>query len=193
MRLRPRRVAAGLVLAASLGAAAAWAATTWQTILGFSAIEFTGVLAGGEFTGRFGQFDAGIVFDPADLAGSRFRVVVQTASAATGDADRDTALKGPEFFDSARWPTAVYEASRFRAAGPGRFEALGRLTLRGITREVPVTFEFEVPSGGPDASLTGEATVRRLDFDVGRGEWQDTKWLGDEVRVKFGLVLRQQK
>ena len=191
MRRRARHVAAGFVLVASLGAAAAWAATTWRTVLGFSAIEFTGTLEGGEFKGRFGEFDAGIVFDPADLAGSRFRVVVQTASAATGDADRDTTLKGPAFFDVDRWPTAVYEARKFRAAGPGQFEALGQLTLRGITRDVPVTFEFEVPRGGPDASLTGEATLRRLDFDVGQGEWRDTKWLGDEVRVRFGLVLRR--
>ena len=64
-------------------AASAWAATAWQTVVANSRIEFPGSLAGGEFTGRFGKFDAGIVFDPADLAGSRFRVVVETASADT--------------------------------------------------------------------------------------------------------------
>ncbi len=191
MRSRSARAAAVCLLAASLAAGAAWAATAWRTILGFSAIEFTGTLAGGEFKGRFGEFDADIVFDPADLAGSRFRVVVQTGSADTADAERDVSLKGPDFFDVAKWPTASFEASRFRLLGPGRFEARGSLTLRGVTRDVPVTFEFEVPKGGPDASLTGEATIRRLDFGVGQGEWRDTKWLGDEVRVRFGVVLKK--
>jgi polyisoprenoid-binding protein YceI len=191
MRPRSPRIAAWFLLAAAGAAGAAWAATAWQTILGFSALEFTGTLAGGEFKGRFREFDADIVFDPADLAGSRFRVVVQTGSADTADAERDESLKGPDFFDVAKWPTATFEASRFRSTGPGRFEALGSLTLRGVTREVPVRFEFEVPKGGPHASLSGEATVRRLDFGVGQGEWRDTQWLGDEVRVRFGLVLKR--
>lgn len=192
MNSRSPRVVALCLLAATLAAGAAWAATAWQTILGFSALEFTGTIAGGEFKGRFGKFDADIVFDPADLAGSRFRVVVQTGSADTADAERDASLKGPDFFDVARWPTATFEASRFRSTGPGRFEALGSLTLRGVTRDVPVTFEFEVPKDGPHASLSGEATIRRLEFGVGQGEWRDTKWLGDEVRVRFGLVLKRQ-
>jgi polyisoprenoid-binding protein YceI len=179
------------LLAVALSAGVAWAATAWQTILGFSAIEFTGTLAGGEFKGRFGEFDAEIVFDPADLAGSRFRVVVQTGSADTADAERDASLKGPDFFDVAKWPTATFEATRFRSTGPGRFEALGSLTLRGVTRELPVKFEFEILKGGPHASLKGEVTIRRLEFGVGQGEWRDTQWLGDEVRVRFGLVLKR--
>ena len=191
MRSRSPRVAAVGLLVASLAAGVAWAATKWQTILGFSAIEFTGTLAGGEFKGRFGEFDAEITFDPADLAGSRFRVVVQTGSADTADAERDASLKGPDFFDVAKWPTATFEATRFRSTGPGRFEALGTLTLRGVTREVPVQFEFEALKGGPHASLNGEATIRRLAFGVGQGEWRDTQWLGDEVRVRFGLVLKR--
>ena len=191
MSMRSPRVAAWCLLAATLAAGVAWAATAWQTILGFSALEFTGTLAGGDFKGRFGEFDADIVFDPADLAGSRFRVVVQTGSADTADAERDASLKSPDFFDVAKWPTATFEATRFRSTGPGRFEALGSLTLRGVTREVPVTFQFEVPKGGPHASLTGEATIRRLEFGVGQGEWRDTQWLGDEVRVRFGLVLKR--
>ena len=189
--MKPRAALLGVGCVAIVLAASAWAATAWQTVVANSRIEFTGSLAGGDFTGRFGKFDAGIVFDPADLPGSRFRVVVETASADTADADRDAALKGADFFATDRWPTASYEASQFVMTAPGRFEARGRLTMRGVTRDLPVTFTFRAPADGNSAALTGEATIHRLDFGVGQGEWQDTKWLGNDVRVRFDIVLKK--
>ena len=91
--LRPPQSAAGWVLAALLAATPAPAvtassqATTWTTVTVSSSIEFTGTLAGGDFTGQFQRFIAAIAFDPANLAGSRFRVEIETASANTADAD----------------------------------------------------------------------------------------------------------
>jgi len=196
----PRLSALGWVLAALLAATPARAtaasttptpATAWTTVAASSSIEFTGTLAGGEFTGKFQRFVAAIAFDPANLAGSRFRVEIETGSADTADADRDVALAGDEFFAVSRWPKATYEASQFAAAGPGQYQARGKLTIRGIARDVPVTFTFKSNADGRSAALSGRASVHRLDFGVGQGEWQDTKWLGDEVRIRFELALRR--
>jgi polyisoprenoid-binding protein YceI len=197
--LRPPLSALGWVLAALFGvtpAPAAAASTTptqataWTTVAAASSIEFTGTLAGGDFTGKFQRFVAAVAFDPANLAGSRFRVEIETGSADTADADRDVALAGDEFFAVSRWPKATYEASQFAAAGPGQFQARGKLTIRGIAREVPVTFTFKPSAAGRSATLSGRASVRRLDFGIGQGEWQDTKWLGDDVRIRFELTLK---
>jgi len=49
--------------------------------------------AGAEFEGRFKRFTPEIRFDPADLAGSRFLVEIDTRSADTQDGDRDAALR----------------------------------------------------------------------------------------------------
>jgi polyisoprenoid-binding protein YceI len=188
------------VLAASLGATpapaapaapAATPAPAWATVAASSRIEFTGTLSGGDFTGQFPRFAAAIAFDPANLAGSRFRVEIETGSADTADADRDVALAGNDFFAASRWPKATYEASQFAATGPGQYQARGKLTIRGIARDVPVTFTFKPAADGRSAILSGRASVRRLDFGVGQGEWQDTKWLGDEVRIRFELTLRK--
>jgi polyisoprenoid-binding protein YceI len=165
-------------------------ATAWTTAAAASSIEFTGTLAGGDFTGKFQRFVAAVAFDPANLAGSRFRVEIETGSADTADADRDVALAGNDFFAVSRWPKATYEASQFAAAGPGQYQARGKLTIRGIAREVPVTFTFKPAADGRSATLSGRASVRRLDFGIGQGEWQDTKWLGDEVRIRFELTLK---
>jgi polyisoprenoid-binding protein YceI len=181
----------GWLLAAMLAAAPAGAATAWTTAPASSRLNFTATQAGGEFDGQFRRFHADIAFDPADLAGSHFRVVIETASADTQEKERDTTLAGSDFFAADRWPTATYEAGQFVTSGPGQFEARGKLTIRGITRDVPVTFAFKPAADGRSASLTGGTTIRRLDFGVGQGQWQDTQWVGNEVRIRFELVLKK--
>lgn len=188
-----RSVRVGACFAALLLAASATghAATAWTTDAARSRLEFTATQAGGEFDGAFRHFRAEIAFDPADLPGSRFRVEVETASAATGDKDRDETLAGKDFFAAGRWPLARFEADRFVALGGGRFEARGRLTIRDITREVRVPFRFQPAAGGVQAEMTGATAIRRLDFGVGQGEWRDTTLVGDEVRIRFALLLHR--
>lgn len=181
-----------LALAVSLlAASAAQGATVWAADAVRSRLEFTGTLSGGSFEGSFQRFQPEITFDPGDLAGSRFRVTIETASADTLDADRDTILKGPEFFAVDRWPVARFEAERFGAAGPGRFTAQGKLTLRDVTRDVTLSFTFRPAADSGAAVLEGGTTVRRLDFGIGEGEWRDTRWVGDEVTIRFSLFLRR--
>lgn len=172
-----------------LAAGTALGATEWQTDVAQSRLEFTGTLGGGTFDGRFTRFEPRIVFDPGDLAGSRFEVVVDTSSADTADAERDAALKGKDFFAVERWPRARFETSRFAVAAPGRYRAEGKLTLRDVTRDVVLEFRYAPAADGRTARLEGHTTVRRLLFGVGQGEWLDTEWLADEVRVRFSLLL----
>ena len=184
-------LAVGALAACGLGGPAAAATTAWTADPVASRFTFGATLAGGEFEGTFGSYTADIVFDPADLAGSRFSVVVNTASARTGDKERDTTLVGPDFFATSQWNSATWVADRFEASGPGRWVAHGRLTLRGVTRNQDVAFTFvEQPAAGT-ARLAGTALVRRLDYGIGQGDWQDTSLLGNEVRLAFDLVLRR--
>jgi len=186
-------VFAGLASAASAATSASGvtAATgAWTVDPAASRFTFSATLSGGEFQGTFGTYTADIVFDPADLAGSRFKVVVSTASARTGDAERDTALVGPEFFATSQWNSATWVADRFEGAGPGRWVAHGRLALRGVTRNQDVAFTFvEQPAAGR-ARLTGTALVRRLDYGIGQGDWQDTAYVGNGVEVRVDIQLR---
>lgn len=178
------------VVAGWLASGAAFGATKWSVEPSGSRIGFTATLGGGDFEGRFGSFSADIAFDPASTAGNRFQVVIRTATAVTGDPTRDEALVGPDFFSTARWPEATYVADRFSAAGPGRWIAHGRLTLRGVTHDEDVEFTFKPVSGGT-AVLAGGTTVRRLDFGVGQGDWRDTSALANDVRITFSLALRR--
>jgi polyisoprenoid-binding protein YceI len=187
---RGRVALAAATLAASLSLAApAPAATAWVADPVHSRLTFVAGGSAGEFQGRFDRFHADIAFDPRDLAGSRFHVTIETASADTQDETRDKALAGDDFFAAGRWPAATYDATRFVTAADGRYEERGRLKIRDVSRDVNVVFTFRPGASGHAAVLTGGATLHRLDFGVGQGEWQDTNLVGNDVRIQFELAL----
>ena len=194
--MNTRRRAGVLVLLAALALGpaaqdAGAAATAWNVDPTHSQLTFHPRLAGGEFTGRFGRFEATIRFDPTDLGQSSLLVVVDLLSARTGDSDRDVALQGSDFFQTTRWPQGTFNSTTIRSLGSGRYEATGKLTLRDVSRDVRVEFRFDppAPSGGA-ARMTGSSSVHRLEFGVGQGDWRSTEWLDDAVRIDFDLALR---
>ncbi|MEO5595766.1 MAG: YceI family protein [Lysobacteraceae bacterium] len=161
-------------------------ASEWVSDARRSTLAFVGVYQGDAFNGRFGQFIARITFDPARLAASRFDVQITLASADTANSERDAMLKGAEFFDATRIPIARYTSTRFRSLGDNRYLAEGVLSLRGISKPVPLQFSW-TPSAMP--TLTGDATINRLDFDIGGGQWKDTGVIGTQVKVHAALKL----
>lgn len=166
----------------------ALAATQWQMQPKQSTLTFVGKQAGAEFEGVFEQFTADIQFDPKDLAGSRFDVRIDMNSVNSRDGERDTTIKGADLFNVKRWPTGHYVAEQFVDKGAGKFSATGKLTLRDVTRDVPIEFTFESNNG--TTWLKGTAVLKRLDFGIGQGEWQDTATVANEVKIRFALLLK---
>ncbi|MBM0104468.1 YceI family protein [Steroidobacter sp. S1-65] len=189
-RNTPHRLAARLVVGFATGLAAmlAFAAAQWSMQPKESKLTFVGEQAGAQFEGAFEKFTADIRFDPADLTASRFDVKIDTASVNTQDGERDDTIKSADLFDVKRFPTARYVADKFTSRGGNKYSATGKLTLRNVTRDVPIEFTFENKDGG--AWLKGSARIKRLDFGVGQGDWQDTATVGNDVQVRFALRLK---
>ncbi|MGP0055554.1 MAG: YceI family protein, partial [Steroidobacteraceae bacterium] len=140
-----------------------------------------------EFQGAFHKFTAVINFAPDALADSQFNVEINLNTVDTQDDDRDSTMRGADIFDVAHFPTARYVTRSFTKSASG-YTAAGSLTLHGVTKDVPVDFQFAPTAGG--AKLSGTARLKRLDFGVGQGDWKSTKSVGDEVNVAFALVLK---
>jgi polyisoprenoid-binding protein YceI len=177
-----------LVLAALALSCTVLGATAWKNDPRQSALLFYGTQAGAEFEGEFRQFTAEVDFDPDVLATSRLDVTIEMKSADTRDRERDEILHGKDLFDTERWPTAHYVADTFTDERGGSFRGTGKLTIRDVTRDVPIEFIYRADATG--ALLKGHATLRRLDFGVGQGDWRDTEWVGNDVRVEFSLKLQ---
>jgi len=155
-----------------------------------SSLEFTFLQAGAQNKGKFNRFPVSFDFSPDSPAGGRLEVTVEMNSFDTGDSDRDDTLRGPDLFAVAKFPQAHFLATQFNKTASG-FEALGQLTLRGVTRPltVPFTFRTATEQGGAVAYMSGKTTLKRLDFGVGQGEWRATDGIANEVGVSFALRL----
>jgi polyisoprenoid-binding protein YceI len=152
-----------------------------------STLGFAGVQAGARFEGEFRKFVADIDFDPEHLAQSHFDVTIDMQSVDSKDEDRDTTMRGPDLFAASTFPTAHYVANTFSDEGNGRYRAAGKLTLRDVTREIPLEFTYEKNESG--AWIKGGATLERLDFGVGQGDWQGTTMVANEVEVRFAIKV----
>lgn len=175
-------------LTALLAAAPAWAAH-WQVDAAHSRLGFAGVQLGTPFQGGFGGFQASIDFDPADPRSAHVVVTVDLASAHTGDAQRDGAMPGAEWFDTAKSREARFEATGFVAKGGDAYEALGTLSLRGAAKTC--TLVFTLTTTGDTAHAIGHADVLRTDFGVGQGPWSTDEYVALQVSVTFDLAARR--
>jgi len=179
----PAAVAASL--AAMLAAAPAFAADYVQAP--GSSLVFASKYDGEVFTGQFPGFDTKLSFDPANLAAAKLDVTIPLAGAKSGNTDRDATLQGADFFNAGKFATAHYRATTFRALGNNRYAADGTLELRGASKPVTLTFTW---APGAQPVLTGKATVRRLDFGIGGGDWADTKTIPNETAISTKVVFK---
>ena len=165
------------------------AAGPWTVVPAGSKIAFSGEHAGNKFKGTFEKWDASISFDPAGLPGSKATVTVALASAKTGDATYDKTLPTADWFDAAKGPSGVFETTAFRAKGGDAYEADATLSIRGVV--VPVLFAFEFKSSGDTAKLTGKATLKRIDFGIGKGSDATGAWVSLDIPVEVTVSLKK--
>jgi polyisoprenoid-binding protein YceI len=174
-----------LLLIGLLTAGSATAADYVQTA--GSSLGFSGKYQGEAFNGQFPGFVTTFSFDPTKLAGAKLDVVIPLATATTRNADYDSELRGTSFFNSKKFPQARYSATKFRSLGGNKYAADGILSLRGISKPVTLAFTW---TPGAKPVLAGSATVKRLDFGVGGGDWADISVIPNEIKVSTKVVLQ---
>ena len=151
-----------------------------------SALAFGGMYQGEPFSGRFPGFATTLSFDPQQPAAAKLDVTIPLATATTANADYDGELRGAAFFDSAKFPQAHYRATGFRSLGGNQYAADGTLSLHGVDKPVTLTFTW---TPGAQPVLAGKATVRRLDFGVGGGDWADTSLIPNEIAISTRVLF----
>lgn len=179
-----------LALASLLMAAAGPAAAADYVQAPGSTLVFASNYQGETFTGKFGGFTTTLRFDPANLATGKLDVAIQLAGTQTGNGDRDGTLASADFFNVAKFAQARYTATKFRSLGGNQYAADGTLSLRGVSKPVTLTFTW---TPGAQPVLAGKATVKRLDFGVGGGDWADTSTIPNDVAISTKVVLKPAK
>jgi polyisoprenoid-binding protein YceI len=184
------RTVAFILFTASALAAPAFAAPAprWSVDTAASRVGFIGSMNGQAFNGAFRRWDSRIAFDPKNLVGSSVVVVIDMASAVTGDASRDEALPTADWFSTALFPRATFTASSFKNLGGDRYQAFGYLTIRGIRRPVVLPFHLVIANGA--AKMHGAITIDRRLFGVGQAQWATGDAVATAVQVNIAINAR---
>jgi cytochrome b561 len=177
-------------------AARASPAPVWTVDPAKSAIVFKGAYMGRPFQGKFANWTSTIQFDPDKPETARIRVVVKTASAATGEPYFDDSLKEGDWFDISKTPDAVFEVNEgVLKDGPTQYEATGVLTLKGVRYPLRLPFTLEI--AGKTAKMHGETSLKRLAMGIGKGTPAekpagDAEWVQDDVALVVDVVASRQ-
>jgi polyisoprenoid-binding protein YceI len=180
------RLLVPLLVAMSL--AACGGASAQGVLIDKSEIRFVTKQLGANVEGRFRSWKANVDFRPNDLAHSSAAFEIELASIDLASDESEAEVKGPLWFDAARFPVAKFSSSVVRDLGGGRYEVAGKLTLKGTARAVVVPVTLKQDAAG-NSVAEGQFTVKRLDFGIGQGMWADTGTVADDVVVRLRMVL----
>lgn len=118
--------------------------------------------------GHFRVFSGQIVTADDPLASS-VTATIELSSIDTGNEQRDAHLGSADFFEVEKYPTMTYRSTGVRADGAD-LVLDGELTLKGVTRQVPLTVEVNGfgpdPFGGTRAGFSARTEINRSDFNV---------------------------
>ncbi|ESQ81705.1 hypothetical protein AEAC466_20640 [Asticcacaulis sp. AC466] len=122
----------------------------------------------GKFMNAVGQ----VTLDEANPAKSSVEVSFAIDGMNTGVPALDTHLKGPEFFDAAKYPTATFKSTKVEPTGADTAKVTGDLTIHGVTKPVTLTVKLNKKAPHPmmkkdDAGFSATGQIKRSDFGIG--------------------------
>ncbi|MFB9234706.1 YceI family protein [Plantactinospora siamensis] len=147
--------------------------------------------------GQFTEATATITVaeDPLE---SSVQATIAAASISTGQADRDTHLRGGDFLDVETYPTLEFRSTGVLSHSGAEFVLAGELTIRGVTRPVELTVEFEgvgrSPFGTDIFGFTASTEIDREDFGLTWNVALETGGVlvGRKVKIEIeGEAVRQ--
>ncbi len=166
----------------------AWAANSFDPA--GSSITATFTQMGVPVEAKFKKIDAQIDFDPANTTTATAKIILDVASFDMGDAEYNKEVLKKEWFNAAQFPQATFISSALKATGADKLQCSGQLTIKG--KSVAVVVPMTVKQQGANRVFEGSLPIKRLDFNIGEGDWQETDMLANEVLIKFKLVTKVQ-
>jgi polyisoprenoid-binding protein YceI len=175
-------------------------AGTWDIDVAHSEIGFAvRHLMVSKVKGRFGEFSGTIVTGENPLDSS-VEATVLLSSVDTGNADRDAHLRSADFFDVDQHTELNYRSTGVVYDDEVGFIVDGELTLRGVTKHVPLNLEIHgfqptTPFGDSRTGFTATGEIDRRDFGVSFNTALEGGGvgLGNKVQITLEIeaVLRQ--
>lgn len=138
--------------------------------------------------GMFKKFSGNIRINPAKPETGLAQIEIELGSIDAGSMEANEEVTGKNWFNVAEFPRANFVSSAVKALGGGKYEATGKMTIKGKSMEVRAPFTLKEDKGV--LNIDGSFALKRLDFAIGSGLWSDTSVVADEVQIRFHFVLK---
>ncbi len=135
---------------------------------------------------RFKKFQAQIDYNASkpELSTAKVEIDVNSIDLPAPEYNQEVLKK--EWFNAAQFAKASFISTSMKNLGAGKLEVSGNLTIKGKT--LAVRFPLQVKTEAKGLSFEGNLPIKRLQFNIGEGEWKDTSMVADEVMIKFKVV-----
>lgn len=137
--------------------------------------------------GTFRKFTGNVAFDPARPEASKAELEVDLNSIDTGTDDGDVEAKRKPWFNTQMFPSAKFVSTSIQTKAPDQYQVTGKLTIKGRTNDVSAPVTVKRDAAG--TWFEGSFPIRRLQYAIGEGSWDDTETVADEVQVRFKMLL----
>ena len=137
-------------------------------------------------SGKFTAVDGIITIDEKNPQHSTVEVTIKIASLMTGIEKFDTHLKGADFFDADKFPTAIFISKSVAPLGNNRAKVSGELTLHGITKPIALEVKLNKIGNNPftqrkTVGFSANTVIKRSDFNMLFG----LPGVSDEVKIEI--------
>ena len=187
-----------LLYSLSLGATAQniiWNVDPTHTGIKFSVTH----LMVSELEGNFKTYSGKVESPSTDFNNGTVEFTIDVNSINTESDDRDKHLMGDEFFNSAKYPKITFKSTSFKKIDGNKYELIGDLTIRNITKKVNFDVKnnglMKDPWGNNKAGFKANTKINRKDYDL---KWSMLTEAGgmvvsDEVDITVNIELTQAK
>jgi polyisoprenoid-binding protein YceI len=146
--------------------------------------------------GEFGEFSANLDFDGTDVATGKVEMTIAVDSIDTKNENRDKHLKSADFFDAEKYPDITFKSRKVIKVEGKKFQLVGDMTMRGVTKEVAFDCEYHGSvemKGAVKSGFTATATINRQDFGVSYSQILDNGGLavGNDVEITLELEFNK--
>ena len=120
--------------------------------------------------GRFNTFDGEFNYDAEKPNASQIMVNIDTTSLDSNHAERDKHLRGKDFLNVDKYPTATFKSTNITFNDANSGKVTGDFTLHGVTKSI--TFEIDKigegqdPWGGYRVGFEGETSLKLSDYGI---------------------------
>lgn len=189
-----------LLAASLLFAQLSFGQVKWNLDNSHSSVKFTvDHLVISEVEGNFKKFTGNVESNGTDFNGAKVNFQVETGSVNTDNEMRDGHLKSDDFFNAEKFPLMTFKSVSFKKKGGNKYELIGDLTIRDVTKRVTFAVVYggtvKDPYGNVKAGFKATSSIDRYAYGL---KWSATTEaggavVGQNVDIVLNLEFAQAK